>query len=91
MYGAYWCPHCHDQKQLFGKEAAAQLNYIECAPDGKNGRPDLCEAAKIEGFPAWEIDNQKVEGTQSLERLAELTGYQGLRNFQNSVSGPVQK
>ncbi|MFM7713642.1 MAG: hypothetical protein ACKO7A_13315, partial [Microcystis sp.] len=20
-YGAFWCPHCYDQKQLFGKEA----------------------------------------------------------------------
>ena len=21
MYSAYWCPHCHDQKQLFGKDS----------------------------------------------------------------------
>lgn len=21
MYSAYWCPHCYDQKQLFGQEA----------------------------------------------------------------------
>jgi Predicted membrane protein len=27
-YGAYWCPHCYDQKQLFGKEAFAIINYI---------------------------------------------------------------
>ena len=25
MYSAYWCPHCHDQKQLFGKEAVKKL------------------------------------------------------------------
>mgnify|MGYP001368690166 CR=1 FL=1 len=22
MYNAYWCPHCHDQKEMFGKEAS---------------------------------------------------------------------
>ncbi len=26
FYGAFWCPHCHDQKQLFGQEAVAQSN-----------------------------------------------------------------
>tara|TARA_Y100001968_G_scaffold286084_1_gene286504 strand:- start:27 stop:398 length:372 start_codon:yes stop_codon:yes gene_type:complete len=20
MYNAYWCPHCHDQKEMFGKK-----------------------------------------------------------------------
>ena len=25
MYSAYWCPHCHEQKELFGKEASDQL------------------------------------------------------------------
>jgi uncharacterized membrane protein/glutaredoxin len=90
MYGAYWCPHCHDQKSLFGKQAFALIDYVECAPDGKNSRADLCKAAKIEGFPTWEIGGQKVDGTQALTKLAELSGYQGPRNFQNSVSGPVQ-
>ena len=28
MYSAYWCPHCHDQKQLFGKEAVLSLIHI---------------------------------------------------------------
>lgn len=50
MYGAYWCPHCHEQLQLFGQKAAKQLPYIECAEDGKNARPDLCNVAKIEGY-----------------------------------------
>jgi uncharacterized membrane protein len=83
MYGAYWCPHCHDQKQLFGKEAFRQVTYIECAPDGKNARPDLCQAAKIEGFPSWEVNGKLYPGTQSLEKLANASGYQGPRNFQN--------
>ncbi|MBD3881575.1 vitamin K epoxide reductase family protein [Phormidium tenue FACHB-886] len=83
MYGAYWCPHCHDQKQLFGKQAAAQITYIECAPDGQNAQTQLCQDKKIEGFPSWEINGQLVAGTQTLQQLADLTNYQGSREFKN--------
>ena len=85
MYGAFWCPHCHDQKQLFGKEAFSQINYIECDPKGENPQMDLCKAANIKGFPSWEIKGKTVSGTQSLDELATLSGYQGARNFQNSL------
>lgn len=91
MYGAYWCPHCHDQKQLFGKEAFAQINYIECAEDVPNSGVAQCRAIapKVKeatgqdfGFPTWEINGKFLVGTQTLEQLAEATGYQGPRNFQ---------
>lgn len=92
MYGAYWCPHCHDEKELFGKEAFSQINYIECAPDGKNSQTALCQkmGPEIEkktgqpfGFPTWEINGQFVSGTQSLDKLADVSGYTGPRNFKN--------
>ena len=86
-YGAYWCPHCYEQKLLFGKQAAEELNYIECDPKGQNGRPDLCQAAGITGYPTWEINGQLYSGVQTLEKLAELSGYTGPRNFQNSLPG----
>ncbi|MBD0340599.1 MAG: vitamin K epoxide reductase family protein [Microcoleus sp. Co-bin12] len=84
-YGAYWCPHCHDQKMLFGKEAAAMIDYVECDPRGQNSRAEICQAAgaNIKGFPTWEIKGQFYSGTQSLEKLADLSGYTGPRNFQN--------
>jgi uncharacterized membrane protein len=84
-YGAYWCPHCHEQKMLFGKEAAALIDYIECDPKGQNSRAQICQAAgaNIKGFPTWEIKGQFYSGTQSLEKLADLSGYTGPRNFQN--------
>ena len=83
-YGAYWCPHCHDQKMLFGKEAAALIDYVECDPRGQNSRAQICQAAgaNIKGFPTWEIKGQFYSGTQSLEKLADLSGYTGPRNFQ---------
>ena len=29
FYGTEWCPHCKDQKKLFG-EALAKVNYVDC-------------------------------------------------------------
>ncbi|MDX2244290.1 MAG: vitamin K epoxide reductase family protein [Leptolyngbyaceae cyanobacterium bins.302] len=92
MYGAYWCPHCLDQKELFGKEAAQVYPYVECAPDGKNSQTALCEkiAAKAQeqtgqafGFPTWEINGKFYPGTQSLTELARISGYTGPQNFKN--------
>lgn len=82
-YGAYWCPHCFDQKQLFGAEAAKKLNYIECDPEGQNAQPSACQAAGIQGYPTWEINGELYSGTQSLETLAEISGYTGPREFKN--------
>ncbi len=82
-YGAYWCPHCFDQKQLFGVEAAKKLNYIECDPEGQNSQTAVCQAAGIQGYPTWEINGELYSGTQSLETLAEISGYTGPRDFKN--------
>ncbi|XHX78000.1 MAG: hypothetical protein RBJ76_26795 [Stenomitos frigidus ULC029] len=81
MYGAYWCPHCHEQLELFGQKATTQLPYIECAKDVKNSRPDLCKTAKIEGYPTWKIKGKTYLGTQPLDELATASGYKGSRNF----------
>lgn len=83
MYGAFWCGHCHEQKQLFGREAVDQLTYIECDPKGKNPQVALCQAAGIAGYPTWEINGQMYSGTISLAELAQLSGYQGSTNFGN--------
>jgi hypothetical protein len=83
FYGAYWCSYCHKQKDLFGKEAVSQLDYVECDPAGKNSRAALCQKANIKGFPTWEINGKQYEGFQSLQHLAELSGYRGDRNFRN--------
>ncbi|AFY68618.1 Vitamin K epoxide reductase [Thalassoporum mexicanum PCC 7367] len=78
MYGAFWCPHCKDQKAMFGTAAKA-LPYVECDPRGENSQPKLCKAKKITGFPTWEIDGQFYASVQSLDKLADLTGYDGPR------------
>lgn len=83
MYGAYWCPHCHHQKEMFGNTTFSRyVNYIECDPRGQNAKPTLCRNAKIEGYPTWEIKGKFYPGTHSLKELAELSGYPGSQNFQ---------
>jgi uncharacterized membrane protein len=83
-YIAWWCPHCHEQKELFGKQAYPEIKHIDCDPQGKDDpRPDLCKAAGIEGFPTWEINGKLYPNVQPLERLAQLSGYKGPRNFKN--------
>ena len=81
LYTAYWCPHCHEQKELFGREATAKLKVIECAPDGQNSQKALCDAKKIEGFPSWEINGTVNSGVKPLAKLAEDSGYKGPVDF----------
>jgi uncharacterized membrane protein len=80
-YIAWWCPHCHEQKLLFGKEAYKEITHVECAEGGIDPRPDLCKTAKIESFPTWEIKGKLYPGVKSLNELADLTSYTGDRNF----------
>jgi hypothetical protein len=82
IYGAYWCPHCYEQKQLFGKEAWQQIDRIECAEDAiDKPQPKLCEQAGIKGFPTWSIDGKLNPGVKKLSQLAQLTGYKGKTDF----------
>ncbi len=74
MYGAYWCPHCQEQKTLFGA-AAARLPYVECDARGAGARPDLCAIEGVRVYPTWTIGGVRREGTLSLDELARLAGF----------------
>jgi uncharacterized membrane protein len=75
MYGAYWCPRCTEQKALFG-DAAKDIPYVECAKDGVNGRPDLCEKAGVKAFPTWVMGTERREGVQSLGALSTFSKFE---------------
>ena len=64
MYGAYWCSHCNNQKQVLGQEAMKIIGYIECDKEGLNSQNDLCMDKKVPGYPTWIIDGQKYPGKQ---------------------------
>jgi hypothetical protein len=74
FYGAFWCPHCQEQKAMFGG-AAGSLPYVECDPKGANSQPERCERASVRVFPTWVIGAERREGVQSLEELARLSGF----------------
>jgi thiol-disulfide isomerase/thioredoxin len=76
FYGAFWCPHCQNQKAMFGKSARF-LPYIECStPDGR-GQLKICKDKNIEGYPTWEFaDGSRESGEVSLSHLSEKTACQ---------------
>ena len=73
FYGAFWCPHCADQKELFGTSAEL-LPYVECSmPDGQAQTP-VCIEEEIQGYPTWEFPNgERVARVMTLAELAEKT------------------
>jgi hypothetical protein len=82
MYGAYWCPHCYEQQQLFGKEAWAIVKHVECAEDAQtNPQPKVCQKAGIKGFPTWKVRGKLEPGVKKLAQLSKMTGYKGNLNF----------
>ncbi|MEI6829615.1 MAG: hypothetical protein WCK64_07150 [Synechococcaceae cyanobacterium ELA445] len=75
FYGAWWCPHCFHQKNLFGTEGARKLPYVECDKDDQ-GRQQ-CIAAKVKAFPTWVLGGERREGLLSLEDLSTWSGFKG--------------
>lgn len=74
FYGAYWCSHCQNQKDMFGK-SKKYLPYVECSTPSGNGQTLACEEAGIESYPTWVFpDGAQEVGEQSLEELASKTG-----------------
>jgi thiol-disulfide isomerase/thioredoxin len=77
FWGAFWCPHCREQKDNFGNSARL-LPYTECStPDGQ-GQTQQCTDAGIRSYPTW--DFKTASGTERVSRvltpqeLAEKTG-----------------
>jgi len=69
LYGAYWCPHCQNEKKSFG-DSIRYINYVECTEE-----PGRCTEAQVRGYPTWIFGNgKKLEGEQGLERLSLESG-----------------
>ena len=79
FYGASWCPHCTEQKQLFGG-SVKRIPYVECSPGGpKAPSAPICKEKNITTYPTWIINGQRYTGIQTLDALAQLSNfkYQG--------------
>jgi glutaredoxin len=82
FYGASWCPHCQEQKRLFGA-SASRLPYIECSPGGRNTpQSPSCNRAGVRSYPTWVINGRAIVGeVLSLAQLAAATGFPGAANL----------
>lgn len=67
MYGAAWCPHCQNQKKLFGSSFKF-VPYVECP-----NVPQLCLNKGVSGYPTWIIGDTKLEGEQTLQKLSSIS------------------
>ncbi len=75
MYGLYWCPHCMDQKAMFGK-AFEYVPYQECAIRGSREMAPACVAAGAKNFPSWQFQpgGKLQEGVEPLSEISDKTG-----------------
>ncbi len=73
-FGAFWCPNCQKQNDLFGKSKKF-IDYTECStPNGQN-QLQVCKDAGITAYPTWEFaDGSRLLGVLSFETLSEKTG-----------------
>ena len=74
MYGLYWCPHCIEQKEMFGA-SFRYVPYVECAIKGSRELAPTCKIAGAKLFPSWQFGTDPPkEGVLSLEALSDKTG-----------------
>jgi hypothetical protein len=74
MYGAYWCPHCEEQKELFGS-SFQYAPYVECGIEGSRAEQPVCVTAGVKNFPTWVFpDGSRVEGKLPIVTLRDKTG-----------------
>ena len=76
MYGAFYCEHCKEQKDLFG-DSAQYLPYVECVERGTRKVTDQCKALGIRRTPTWifEQSGERLEGkVLSLQQLSQKSG-----------------
>jgi hypothetical protein len=74
MYGLYWCPHCAEQKEMFGM-AFRYVPYVECAIKDSHELAPACSAAGVKLFPSWQFGpNKPIEGVFPMQELSDKTG-----------------
>ena len=76
FYGAWTCPACKRQLNLFGMNNMELVPYVECnKPEQYPDQAKLCQNADLRVYPTWELsDGSRLEGVQSLETLRRWSG-----------------
>lgn len=72
MFGAFWCPHCAEQKALLGN-SWKYIKYVECSLPDRSSTQE-CVAEGIKSYPTWEFaDGSRLQGVLPLNQLSELS------------------
>jgi glutaredoxin len=71
MYGASWCPHCQNQKKMFGGDWQF-VTYQECDQNSPGGDQAKCRAEGVLSYPTWKIPGvEPLVGEQTFFTLAK--------------------
>jgi len=76
MYGAWWCPHCVEQKEMFGA-SFEYAPYVECGIKGEtHGQAQVCKDENVMHYPTWQFPptGERVERVFTLQELSDRTG-----------------
>jgi hypothetical protein len=76
MYGAWWCPHCQEQKEMFGA-SFEYAPYVECGIKGDlHGEAQVCKNQNVMHYPTWQFPptGERVERVFPLQELSDRTG-----------------
>lgn len=76
MYGAWWCPHCVEQKEAFGA-SFEYAPYVECGIKGQTqGQSQVCKDESVQHYPTWQFPptGERVERIFTLQELSDRTG-----------------
>ncbi|MBS3056567.1 MAG: hypothetical protein J4473_03990 [Candidatus Aenigmarchaeota archaeon] len=72
FYGTEWCPHCQEQKKMFG-DSMKYINFVNCDSNNDHSFDNpACEG--ITSVPTWEINRQMYVGTKKVSELAKIAG-----------------
>jgi thiol-disulfide isomerase/thioredoxin len=71
MFGASWCPHCADQKKMFGR-SAKNMPYFECSKG--NTQVQECTDRGITSYPTWQFNEEAIK---ALPELAQIDLFNG--------------
>jgi uncharacterized membrane protein/Zn ribbon nucleic-acid-binding protein len=76
FYGASWCPHCQQQKAMFGA-SENRLPYVECSPGGRSApAARACIAARVNVYTTRVLaDGERISQVLSTDELARRVGY----------------
>ena len=73
MYGAYWCSHCADQKEILGK--SYRFVYVECGVPGSHAEQQQCTDRGVKVFPTWQFQDGVLKpGVFTAGELSDKSG-----------------